>query len=366
MKVVQVLYSGLGGHASVVFSLVDGDIEKKWQHSLVFYGIEPLNGEYAKKAADRQLNYVAIQAETGKPWKSWKLFYHQLKAAAPDVILLHSSSLLIPAWWYCRRHRKKLVTIEHTPNQVKRKSEKWTSILSQYFSHRVVLLTDDYREELQEILGKHFHAKKNFVIPNGIDTGYFVPALKERNKAAIKLGMAARFSLQKDQALLIDVMEQLQKDNYTQFQLSLAGGGEELDNIKSRALQKGVNEKLCFTGNLDEPGLLSFYQGLDIYLHASKGETMSTSIMQAMSCGLPVIASDIPGINNLLNEDTGFLVNHTVPAFVTAIKELYNDPLAGDKGGNARKFAEDHFSHKKMFDLYNQLIQKICIEERYS
>lgn len=364
MKVLQVLYSGLGGHASVAFSLIDGDTQKTWKHSFVFYGIEPLSSEYVRKASQRQLSYTAIQAEAGKPWKSWKLFYNSLKAVAPDVILLHSNSLLIPAWWYCKRNGKKLVTIEHTPNQVKRKIDKWISGLSQYLSHAVVSLTDNYREELVKLLGWHFHKQRNTVIPNGIDTSYFAPSPEKKNNNSVQLGMAARFSSQKDQALLIDVIKNLQAENDGIFQLSLAGTGEELENVKRRVAEKGVKEKVCFTGNLDEQSLLAFYQGLDIYLHASKGETMSTSIMQAMACGLPIIASDIPGINNLLNKDTGVLVEHSATAFMIAIKNFYNNPGDYIKGSKARNFAENHFSNKKMFESYNQVIQKLCIEER--
>ncbi|MBK6382062.1 MAG: hypothetical protein IPF69_01110 [Chitinophagaceae bacterium] len=46
MKVMQVLYSGLGGHGSVVTSMINADKEKKWEHCLLFYGIEELLTAY--------------------------------------------------------------------------------------------------------------------------------------------------------------------------------------------------------------------------------------------------------------------------------------------------------------------------------
>lgn len=365
MKVLQVLYSGLGGHGSVVFSLMDGDGEKRWDHSLIFYGVEPLNEEYAQKATARNVSFDTIKAEGGKPLRSWGLFYHSLKTADPELVLLHSNNLLFPAWWYCKRQRKKLVTIEHTPNQVKRQADKWISILVQYLSTAVVLLTPNYQDELKKILGIHFHQKKTVVVPNGIDTFYFIPAADKKRDDRIRLGMAARFSNQKDQALLIDVIEKLQEQGKGRFQLWLAGDGNELGNVKKHANRKGLDEIIFFTGNLDEKRLLQFYQQLDIYLHASRGETMSTSIMQAMSCGLPIVASNIPGINNLLISGTGLLVDHDASAFTKAIIDLAVSPEeAHNLGSKARVYAETHFSNKKMFELYNQLIQKLCIKER--
>ena len=247
VKVLQVLYSGLGGHASVVFSLIDGDIEKKWNHSLLFYGIETLVDEYAQKATERRISFSAIKARAGKPWQSWKMFYDSLKEKEPDLILLHSSSLLIPAWWYSRRRGIKLITVEHTPNQVKRPVEKWLSVLAQYLSNAVVLLTESYYNESKKALGIHFHQTKTHIIANGIDTNFFVPSKIKRDTDNIRLGMAARFSSQKDQALLVDTMEKLMESGKKKFQLWLAGDGAELENIKKLVKEKGLEGHIFFS-----------------------------------------------------------------------------------------------------------------------
>lgn len=60
---------------------------------------------------------------------------------------------------------------------------------------------------------------------------------------------------------------------------------------------------------LMKENLVQFLQSLHLYVHASLGETMSTAVMQAMGCGLPIIASDVNGINNMIdNGRTGILV----------------------------------------------------------
>ena len=358
IKVSQVLFSGLGGHASVVFSMIDGDQEKQWEHHLIFFGTEPLNQQHADKAAIRNLEYDVVIATEKKPWKSWRRFYNYLRKADPHIILLHSNNLTLPAWWYCRRHHKKMIVIEHTPNQVKRKVDKWISLLGQYLADKLVLLTKDYRDELKAIQKGHFNEKKVAVIPNGIDTTIFVPGRKEIFTDPLQLGMAARFSNTKDQALLVKVLQQLHFSAPGKFKLLLAGDGEELPVVKRLVQELGLSGHVEFAGTLDEKNLIAFFHRLDIYLHASKGETMSTSIMQAMACGLPIVGSDIPGINNLLAGDKGIVVKNSIEAYADAIKNLAgNKELMAKLAADSRYYAEKELSNARMFKSYDDLIK---------
>ncbi|WP_375577887.1 glycosyltransferase [Marivirga tractuosa] len=67
-------------------------------------------------------------------------------------------------------------------------------------------------------------------------------------------------------------------------------------------------DQVEFEGLLTRNQLLSFYQSLDAYIHASEGETICYSIMEAQACGLPILASDVEGINNVISEYTGGLL----------------------------------------------------------
>lgn len=365
MKVLQVLYSGLGGQASVVFSMIDGDKDRQWKHQLLFYGIEPLNNEFLQKAEKRNVPFSVILAKTGNPLHSWGRFYKELRKAQPDIILLHSVSLILPAWWYCMLNKRKLVAIEHTANQVKRNVDLKLSWLIQKLANRVVLLTENYARELSEMLKGSFKKGKNCIIPNGIDVSYFLPLFYRPASLKIKLGMAGRFTAARDQALLLDVMVELEKINPGRFELIFAGGGENLENVKKIVGAKGLEKKVFFPGTLNEAKMLEFFQEIDIYIQSSKGEAMSTTIMQAMACGLPIVASDIAGINNLLTEDTGLLVTHEPHAFAQAITTLAQSSASGgEMGRKARAYAAANFSNKKMFESYNQLI-KLCIEEKF-
>jgi glycosyltransferase involved in cell wall biosynthesis len=106
---------------------------------------------------------------------------------------------------------------------------------------------------------------------------------------------------------------------------------------------------------LEEKELVTFLHNVDIYIHASLGETMSTAIMQAMACGKPIIASDVMGISNMIeNNVTGILVPpKNVTAMAEALLHLINNAeLAKQLAANAFNFAATNYSNKKMLANY--------------
>jgi L-malate glycosyltransferase len=111
---------------------------------------------------------------------------------------------------------------------------------------------------------------------------------------------------------------------------------------------------------LEEKDLPEFINSLDIYVHATLGETMSTAIMQVMACRVPVIASDVPGVNNMIiHEQLGLLVpvkNET--AMAEAIVYLLDHPeVAAKLSGNAFDFAITHYSNTSMLDKYKAVFK---------
>ena len=69
MKVAQILYSGLGGHGSVAFSLIDADKDSEWKPKMGFVGVEPLSIHILRNARKRTLamnTYLLRRANLGK------------------------------------------------------------------------------------------------------------------------------------------------------------------------------------------------------------------------------------------------------------------------------------------------------------
>ncbi len=365
MKLLQILYSGLGGHGSVAFSLIDANKYDDWKPMMCFLGIEPMSDIYVTQCKDKNIDYVHIQSTAGQPWKSWKQLYKLLKIKEPDAIILHCISALPPCWCYARYKNIPLIAVEHTPNNIKRKSEWIASMLTMQLADAVVLLTSSYQEELKQKLGWFYRNRKVSIIPNGINTDRFALSCRtlQTEKKIIRLGMAARFSDKKRQDLLIEMLLFLkQHSDGINYQLTLAGNGNTKKALQQKVKEVGLDNSVIFAGHLSEGEMIEWFQSIDIYLHASEGETLSTSLLQAMSTGLPIIASNVSGITNLLNEEKeyGILVDNTGKSFADAVIKLINDiQKARELSLLVRKLAVTKYSQDRMFELYNKIIKEI-------
>jgi glycosyltransferase involved in cell wall biosynthesis len=365
MKIVQTTYTGFGGLGSVVFSLITSDQAEKHNWQVAFIGDQELDASYPIRCKKHGVDYAAFRTNPGRPYRAWIALARWLAKKRPEVVICHSSTSILACRWYAWLHRAKLIAVEHMANQVKSRNEWAASRMCMLLADKVVVLTEEYRNELQMAYGRLFRTKKVLVIPNGIDTDVFYPkaAHETRKKTRIRLGMAARFSFSKRQDLLIAVMERL-AELHTQFyfELVLAGDGSEFESVKKQAEASPVASQVSFEGLLSENDIAPWLRELDIYVHATEGETLSTSLLQAMATGLPVIASDIPGVKNLLGspEQYGICVRNEVETFTQAVFRLVNEPdLASVLGRSARERVVITYSSTVMLKSYLDLIDKV-------
>ena len=364
MRVAQLLYSGLGGHGSVAFSLLDADKNQEWQSLMGFLGIESLLPAYAESCQKRGIDYQYFPAVSGKPWRVWPRISRWLNCCRPEAIVLHSITALLPCFWYTRRLDITLVVVEHQCNALKRPVEWVFSYLAMLLADRVIVLTPMYQDELKETLGVFYRADKVHLIPNGIDTTRFTPSdnpvIPNRT---VRLGMAARFTTMKRQDVLVGMLLELRRCMpEIDWQLSLAGGGEGWEGIRQMIQAQGLEKCISLPGQLDEPELIKWYQIQDIYLHASMGETLSTSLLQAMATRIPIVASDVPGIRNLLGSQSicGVLVAaHSPVGFANEVIKLRkNSSYAEEIAKTGRQLAIAAYSQNEMFSGYMKLLKK--------
>ena len=119
-----------------------------------------------------------------------------------------------------------------------------------------------------------------------------------------------------------------------------------------------IGHAVEFTGMLEETALPQFINSLDIYVHATLGETMSTAIMQVMASRIPIIASDVLGVDNMIKHNqNGLLVPaKNAAALCESILHLIKDNAFGETlAANAFTFATKNYSNKKMLQRYNEI-----------
>ena len=175
--------------------------------------------------------------------------------------------------------------------------------------------------------------------------------------------MAARITNDKRQDIIVDIAyknKNYLKKNKVEFQL--AGEGEMLSILKRRIDQYNLRDTIKLVGYLDEDKLIKWYRKLKIYIHLSKDETTSTSILQAMSMSLPIIASKIGGNQNFLKYFRGqpniILTKNDSNHIFLILKNLMNsNKKINLMSSLSRKTIEKYYSSKKMFREYEKIFK---------
>ena len=192
-------------------------------------------------------------------------------------------------------------------------------------------------------------------VHNGIENQEIATATPDRQPP--KLIMVARFNrAQKDQHTLMQAIAKLTEP----IELILVGTGPDWEASKTIAHDLGITDQVSFLGDrLDVPDLLADSQ---IFVLSTHYEGAPISILEAMRCGLPIIATEVNGIPEQVADGvTGLLVPHQdVDALAAAISSLVNDPQRRQQMGVAgnQKFARE-FTVEQMVEKTELLYRSI-------
>jgi len=353
IKVIQTLYSGLGGHANVAFSLLESDFGNWFNNIVVFYGIEDTLIDYQNKVDQLELTNYSIKKKPKQYLQALNQFYHILEKEQPDRIIIHNSELILTAIKYRNKFKKcKVIYVEHQENHTKPFIGRFLSKYALKRADSVVCLNENYKQELTD----KYTVKTNLkIISNGINAEKYLPS--ELGNSVVTIGMASRLVDSKEHLTLLDAFSKVLTLN-PNLKLKIAGIGELEDSIKSHTKQLGISDSVIFLGLLDEDSMLNFYQTIDLYVHATVAETLSTSILQAMSCGLPIITSNISNNLVLIDHETGLLYQTGNAEDLHSKIELViaQYPQVKKLGENAREKVVSNFSNAIMAENYRNLL----------
>jgi glycosyltransferase involved in cell wall biosynthesis len=195
------------------------------------------------------------------------------------------------------------------------------------------------------------------VIPNGIDSTFFTPAqIKIDDRSGpFTILFAGRFHEQKNIPALLQAARYLISSLQRNVIVHLVGDGPQKDKLITMANKSGIADKIQWYGWQDKERLRDLYRSADCFVNPSFYEGMPNTVLEAMACGLPVIASDVIGNQELVvNEKTGYLFpirEETI--LVERLRALVDDRmLAARLGQNGRKRAVDCFSWERTAQGY--------------
>ncbi len=214
---------------------------------------------------------------------------------------------------------------------------------------RYVCVSDDVKAQC---IAEGIAPSRLMTILNGIDVERFAFSGPCRGGPIVAV---ARLSPEKDLANLVRSVA-LAAKRAPELRVEVAGGGPCLADLKQLAASLGVGDRINFLGEVrDVPALLA---RATIFVLPSRSEGIPLTALEAMACGLPVVATRVGGLPEVVEDEvTGLLVPPADPAALAgAITELQDNPERSDRMGRAgRQRALERFDVRRMVAQYEAL-----------
>ena len=199
-------------------------------------------------------------------------------------------------------------------------------------------------------------------VPNSLDCDRFSP-LAESGRAELRdrLDVAdrtvalfvGRLMPQKDPILLLEAISHVVRV-HPELRLVVLGDGPLLPELEEYIQRERLEDSVLLAGYCEDP--LEWYQAADFYVSSSSIEGLSNSLMEAMSCGLPVVCTRVSGSEDVVTEEVGALVE---PGDALGLAEAIRDLIVM---GNARSVMgiEARRRAKKLYSL-DEVVRQVEI-----
>ncbi len=352
--IVHVIYAlGTGGLENGLVNILNRAPVDRYRHAIICL---THSGPFAARLTVPDIEVIELHKKPGHDlgmyWRLWK----QLRRLRPSIV--HTRNLaaletqllgvLLPG---CKRvhgeHGRDVTDLDGT----NRKYQRLRRLVSPLV-HRFIAVSRDLSDWLVDTVG--IRSDKVVQIYNGVDAARFTPATAayaenpESNapdfrilmkgmppgflpaRGAIVVGTVGRLATVKNQALLLDAFHALlqqQPDLQSRLRCIIVGDGPERPALEAQIQSLAMSDQVWLTGDKDD--VARWLACMDIFVLPSLGEGISNTILEAMASGLPVIASDVGGNPELVEEGvTGLLFpSGESEALTEALARLVEDPF---------------------------------------
>tara|TARA_B100000214_G_C23969930_1_gene629574 strand:- start:52 stop:1158 length:1107 start_codon:yes stop_codon:yes gene_type:complete len=282
-----------------------------------------------------------------------------IKSGEFDVVHCHQYSPYAYGWFAHWGTRARVVFTEHGrfhPDQYRKKAKYINPFIART-THKLVAISAATRDALVEY--EYLRRDRISVIYNGI-----APiTIDEERRSALKaqlqiepgetvIGTVARLDAVKNQALMLKALRALLDQNF-RVRLILVGDGPERQNLEKLTTNLKLEESVIFTGFQSQPA--DYLSLMDIFLLPSFTEGTSMTLLEAMSLGIPTIATRVGGTPEIVIEgETGLLIeSDDLLGFTSAIRLLLEQPdKLSSMAQQAKRRFKERFSARQMVDEY--------------
>ena len=317
--------------------------------------------------------YHHSQAETMSPYLKIILgvklvldMIHLIWRIKPEIIHAQNVTNAVPAWcskvlWripYCIQFHNELSLMGPTLPQ--KLIKYWKKLPYLKDANEVIVLTKIMYDETYNATG--ISAK---IIPNGVDTSIFHPNFKNAEENVVPtLICVSRLDNKKGIEYAIESVHSLVKE-YPESRLLIIGDGDFRKYLENMVTTLELSKNIEFLGSIPNIQVANYLREADIFLLPSLSEGLPLTLLEAMACGLPIIATPVSIVPEIIQKwNNGIIVSFKSSDEITnAVRQMVETGLVSKLGSNSYHASKCTYSwsviSKKYEELYSQILQKI-------
>ncbi|MDR3799208.1 MAG: glycosyltransferase [Terracidiphilus sp.] len=352
----------LGGAEQQAISLAKGLLRRNWRVTMV--ALSGTGGAAAKELTHAGVAFLSLQMRKGlADPRGWLRFHNWLRREQPDVLHAH----LPHAAWLARWSR----LAARVPLVVDTLHSSATGGTGRHFGYACSRRLPDHVTAVSEAtaashLAAGMVSESNLsVIWNGIDVDLWQPDAQVRAQARAELGIGdeflwlavGRLEAVKDYPSLLRAMTRIPE----RARLLVLGAGPRKDRLTELAEWLGLRQRVRFAGF--EPDVLRWMRAADGFVLSSRYEGLPMVLLEAGACGVPVVATDVPGTREVVVDgETGWLAPAgDAQELAKTMMKLMRMPADARlaMGERARSHVAEHFSLEAVLDRWERLYAEL-------
>ena len=318
---VTVLYNeGAEKHVNGLYNIVSDQIEDR---------IRTIRIRHKKLPVPKTSYFLYL-------WSIFKTFRKLMSEGwRPDIIHAHVYSAGVPAVILGKIYKISVVITEHWTGFHRHLLGKIDKLKARFAMNSADILLP-VSQNLKESIESYGIKNRFKVIPNVINTEIFYPSTSQHRDEKKRILLVASLSTIKGIPYLLQALAQL-KEKRKDFVLDIVGDGpnsQEYENLTAKLELGGI---VRFHGLKSKPEVAKYMRQCDFFVLPSLWENLPCVLIEAMASGIPVIATDVGGVKEMINENVGLLIP---PKNTKSLEKAIEYMLAGCTNYSREKIAK--------------------------
>lgn len=362
MKITLIIYSlTCGGAERVMSILANYWVSHGWAVTLILL-VDPTESSFYQLDPRIQLKSLGIASNTANPlaaitnsWRLVKVLRQAIIASEPDVAISFMNTVNVYNILACWNLDIPTIVCEHTYPGASDANKIWQLLMnwSYRYANLVTVLTQNAVPFYAPAAGYQTIVMPNPILPPS-------PAVfTEKLLPTPSLISVGRLDSRKGYDLLLKAFHQIH-DQYPDWQLTILGEGEIRSELEELRSQLKLTDCVHLPGEVSN--VSSYLYQADLFVMSSRVEGFPMALCEAMSCGLPVIATDcLSGPSDIIDCNVNGLLVKTedVNALASGLAALMSDPLKRQQLAKNAPQILDQFGLEVVINLWDKAIDRV-------